>query len=103
MAGLRLFVHGGEDGSKALDDLYVLDTQTSIWTKRTPNGRLPSPRARHTLNQVDNKFYLFGGWDKKNVVNTVDILDLTTAFWIQPTITGTFPKVTPARLPSYFS
>ena len=63
VAGLRLFVHGGYAGGKWLDDLHVLDTQALTWTQWTPSGSHPSGRSGHTLNNVDDKLYLFGEWD----------------------------------------
>lgn len=96
VVGLRLFVHGGYDGSEWWDDLHVLDTQSSKWSELLGAGRLPSPRCCHTLNRVEDKLYLFGGFDGEKRVNTIDVLDIATQSWIQPKISGAVPEVTAA-------
>lgn len=40
VVGHRLFVHGGHDGIKWLDDLYVLDTENLTWMEVVVNGKV---------------------------------------------------------------
>ena len=59
----KLYIFGGWDGSKRLNDLYILDTEKMIWTEVIPNmpNTIPSPRAGMSLTNIKNKLVLFGG------------------------------------------
>lgn len=92
VVGLRLFVHGGFD-DKFLDDLYVLDTLFLTWTKLSATGHLPSPRYKHTLNNVNEKLYLFGGSSGTHQFDSIHVLDLSTKIWVQLTMSGRIPEV----------
>jgi Galactose oxidase, central domain len=62
-AGGKLFIFGGYDGTKDLDDLWALDLDSLRWQ------RLPSdPEARYcpALGHVDGRLVLFGGRSKVN-------------------------------------
>lgn len=102
VAGLSLFVHGGfgtregNEVDQCLNDLHMLDTGTLTWTELTVTGLIPLPRSWHTLNEVDDKLYLFGGFNEDNeedYCNSMEILDLATRVWTKPTINGVIPQV----------
>eukprot|EP00614_Pseudopedinella_elastica_P032607 CAMPEP_0172616726 /NCGR_PEP_ID=MMETSP1068-20121228/67006_1 /TAXON_ID=35684 /ORGANISM="Pseudopedinella elastica, Strain CCMP716" /LENGTH=165 /DNA_ID=CAMNT_0013422251 /DNA_START=26 /DNA_END=519 /DNA_ORIENTATION=- len=59
--GLALFIFGGWDGRRRLNDLHRLDTRTLTWSSCSPSGPLPSPRAGMTLGWVSGMLLLFGG------------------------------------------
>lgn len=63
--GRWLVVHGGFDGAHCLDDAYVLDTQTRVWSQLAASAGLaavqPAPRALHTLCPVGHGVVLYGG------------------------------------------
>ena len=55
----------------ALNDLWTMDTRHFEWTKvethsTTPNTFWPSPRYRHTANQIGDtvSVVIIGGWEK---------------------------------------
>merc|ERR1719343_1159571 len=57
----RLYIFGGWDGTKRLNDLYVLDTREMAWSLLRPTGCAPQARAGMTLSVVRDYLYLFGG------------------------------------------
>lgn len=72
----------GHDGTKRLNDLYVLNLETLEWTQPTvPEGAiLPPPRAGHTADLVGRKIFLFGGGDGY-VLNDLYVLEVDTFTW----------------------
>jgi N-acetylneuraminic acid mutarotase len=60
--GKKLYIFGGWDGSKRLNDLFALDTAKMIWTKiESEQGSIPSPRAGMSLTNLNDRLVLFGG------------------------------------------
>ena len=57
----ELLIFGGWNGTHRLNDLYVLDTNTSTWSSPLVGGLSPHPRAGMTLTNVNETVYLFGG------------------------------------------
>jgi N-acetylneuraminic acid mutarotase len=56
--GNKIYVQGGHDGSKWLDDLFIFDTSTCNWNKVNITGYKPSARACHSLNRIKKKLYM---------------------------------------------
>ena len=57
----NLYVFGGWDGTKRLNDLFCLNTLTLTWTQVMVEGSVPSPRAGMSLTNINDKLLLFGG------------------------------------------
>lgn len=57
----ELFIFGGWNGRERLNDVHILDTQTSTWSCPNVGGLLPHPRAGMTLTALRGRLYLFGG------------------------------------------
>jgi hypothetical protein len=49
------------NGTRRLNDIHILDTETSTWTCPHVGGTLPHPRAGMTLTALRGRLYLFGG------------------------------------------
>ena len=79
--GEKIYIHGGHDGVKWVDDLYVLNTSSLVWTIPKINGEKPTARACHTLSRVGKKLYMFGGFDGEKCFNEIDVLDLEILTW----------------------
>eukprot|EP01112_Ceratiomyxa_fruticulosa_P019604 TRINITY_DN645_c0_g2_i1.p1 TRINITY_DN645_c0_g2~~TRINITY_DN645_c0_g2_i1.p1 ORF type:complete len:435 (-),score=42.07 TRINITY_DN645_c0_g2_i1:46-1305(-) len=100
--GHRMYIFGGMYRNQTetlifLNDFYVLDTITMVWTKLNPQGPLPDSRCGHRLVSFGNKLLLFGGgsgehWDKK--YNDVYIYDPQLNVWVKPNIVGSAPVCT---------
>lgn len=56
-----MFVFGGWDGKKCLNDLYQYSFITNIWYELKNSGEQPSPRYRHEGVVFRNSFFIFGG------------------------------------------
>jgi N-acetylneuraminic acid mutarotase len=57
----NLFIFGGWDGSKRLNDLFVFNLKQFIWSQVVVVGESPAPRAGMELCNVNDKLFLFGG------------------------------------------
>eukprot|EP00055_Hartaetosiga_balthica_P004972 m.13884 g.13884 ORF g.13884 m.13884 type:complete len:552 (+) comp4213_c0_seq1:29-1684(+) len=57
-----IFIHGGFDGEKALDDAYVLDLVTLEWIKIS-DAYTTHPCAGHDAARVGDEVIVFGGGD----------------------------------------
>ena len=57
----ELFIFGGWNGSERLNDIHILDTETSTWSEPRVGGIKPHPRAGMTLTALRGRLYLFGG------------------------------------------
>jgi N-acetylneuraminic acid mutarotase len=90
--GSKLYVFGGWNGKRALNDLYVLDTATMTWTALEASGRLLPCRNNHTTAVVDNRIYVHGGHDGSQWLADLFILDTRSTTWIKPEISGTPPS-----------
>jgi plastocyanin/N-acetylneuraminic acid mutarotase len=60
MAG-KLVIQGGTDGTNNLDDLWIFDPVTQMWTQKTPPGPAPPPLQLHKAVVSNNQMYLVGG------------------------------------------
>ena len=93
----RLYIHGGHDGQRWLNDLWCYDPLDNTWTLVNVSGDLPSARACHTTTLLNRKVYLLGGYNGKQCFNDLDILDLETWSWIKPRISGIPPQARNAQ------
>ena len=57
----ELFVFGGWNGSERLNDLHILDTETSTWSSPRISGSRPHPRAGMSITALRGRLFLFGG------------------------------------------
>ncbi|CAK0875638.1 unnamed protein product [Prorocentrum cordatum] len=71
----RLYVFGGWNGKRALNDLHMLDVASNSWTEVHPNGQAPSARNNHTTAVVDLRLVVHGGHDGNKWVADMHILD----------------------------
>ena len=56
-----MYVFGGYDGTRSLNDLHRLDLRTSEWSLVRTSGKPPCPRGGHTAVKFGNGMYIFGG------------------------------------------
>ncbi|KAF9359071.1 hypothetical protein BGX34_008553 [Mortierella sp. NVP85] len=87
----RLYIFGGGDGPQYFNDLYVLDTETLIWSSPTTTGNRPCKRRAHTTCYYNNRIYVFGGGDGLQALNDTFELDLATMHWSEIKTTGQIP------------
>ncbi|GAM24054.1 hypothetical protein SAMD00019534_072290 [Acytostelium subglobosum LB1] len=71
----RAIVFGGAtDNDKILNDTFVLDIEAMSW-KKFSGDNTPTLRCAHTVEHVNNRFYIFGGSDGKHYFKDISILD----------------------------
>lgn len=92
----KLYVFGGWNGKKALNDLHILDIASMAWSEVMVVGVPPATRNNHTLSQVGTKLYIHGGHDGSKWLADMHILTLVSALnraeWSQPMLSGEPPS-----------
>lgn len=105
LVGRKIVVHGGWDGNKAFNDLWIFNTDSFGWSRPKTTGFEPSGRYGHTLTLFpDGRMFMFGGCtleeDKKqkglglvlpHYKDDLRQLDTSTMVWTRPTATGYAP------------
>ena len=96
--GSRLFLFGGFDGSKVLNDLYVYDLNSSAWERLVNTPATPAPRAGHAAATLGLPAHLvvFGGADATRRFADIHLLDTMARRWEKPPVSGRAP------LPRYY-
>jgi N-acetylneuraminic acid mutarotase len=92
LLGNNLYVFGGWNGKKALNDLYVLNFLTLNWRKLVLTGNGPQPRNNHSIAMVGMKLFIHGGHDGIQWLADLYTLNTDTGRWDLPTISGTHPS-----------
>ncbi|CAL0307175.1 unnamed protein product [Lupinus luteus] len=93
--GQCLFIFGGcgksadNDSEVYYNDLYILNTETLVWTRATTSGAPPSPRDSHSCSSWKNKIIVIGGEDRHDYyLSDVHIFDTDTLIWRELITTG---------------
>ena len=96
--GVRLYVFGGFDGARVLNDLYVFDSHTGLWSQLVHTGLSPPARAGHsgTALGVPAHLIVFGGANSSRRFNDVQLFDTADNHWSKPAVRGRPP------LPRYY-
>jgi len=87
----KLFVFGGGDGNKALNETFILDTEKLTWEPLKVTGELPSPRGYHASMLVGDKMYVYGGSDGQECFSDIFVLDPASAFWSKKKVSNQLP------------
>jgi Rab9 effector protein with kelch motifs len=78
----KIWVFGGGNGMKALNDLWTLDVSGPMdklrWEQVQTSSRRPSPRGYHTANLIGSVMIVVGGSDGRDCFSDVWALDLGT-------------------------
>ena len=59
--GDNMFIFGGHDGSRQLNDFYAWSFKNETWTEVQFFGSPPSPRDSHVAVAYKNSLFIFGG------------------------------------------
>ncbi|KJZ71479.1 hypothetical protein HIM_09118 [Hirsutella minnesotensis 3608] len=99
-----IYVFGGGDGDKALNDIWRLDVGDATkmsWklissSDKTPPGTRdirPKPRGYHTGNMSGSKLIIYGGSDGAECFDDVWIYDVETHVWKAVNIATSFRRL----------
>ncbi|EOA40064.1 hypothetical protein CARUB_v10008756mg [Capsella rubella] len=96
--GDNLFVFGGTDGIKPLNDLFILDTSSHTWRCPSVRGEGPAAREGHSATLVGKRLFVFGGCGKSSDINDeiyyndLYILNTETFVWKRAVTMGNPPS-----------
>ena len=90
--GNKLYIFGGWNGKKALNDLHILDTDEQRWYEPDITGRVPACRNNHTTAVSGSKIYVHGGHDGAQWLDDLYVFDTLSWTWMKPNISGTAPS-----------
>jgi len=60
---IKYFFFGGGDGARILNDSFIFDPETTIYTQPQITGASPAARCAHTTTFWEGKLLIFGGGD----------------------------------------
>lgn len=92
LIGNKLYIFGGWNGERALNDLHVLDLETRSWSLRALTGDLPSSRNNHAIAMVGIKLFIHGGHDGEKWLDDMYTLDTDRGEWHRPLVSGSKPS-----------
>ena len=70
------FVFGGTNGQDYFNDLYRYTIKSSKWEQVSSTGDIPSPRAYHSIVEINNHLFLFGGSDGHREFNDLYVYSI---------------------------
>lgn len=77
----NIYIHGGHDGEKWLDDFFIYESKTNTWKEIIINSYKPKARACHSISIIGRKIFLYGGFDGKESFGDVEVFDIETHIW----------------------
>jgi len=86
-----MYVFGGYDGARSLNDLFRFDFGTSEWGQVRVNGSPPSPRGGHTAVVHGDTMYAFGGKSGRSPFNDLCGFSFERGTWQQLEVGATEP------------
>ena len=76
-----MYVFGGYDGARSLNDLFRFDFGSSEWAQVRVNGSPPSPRGGHTAVVHGDTMYTFGGKSGRSPFNDLCAFHFERGEW----------------------
>ena len=76
-----MYVFGGYDGGRSLNDLFRFDLNSSEWSPVRTSGVPPSPRGGHTAVVHCSNMYAFGGKSGRSPFNDLHAFSFETGRW----------------------
>ncbi|XP_028396682.1 leucine-zipper-like transcriptional regulator 1 [Dendronephthya gigantea] len=96
-----LYVFGGDDGKRMLNDLLRFDAKDCSWGRVVTTGNPPAPRYNHSAVVYGTSMFVFGGFtgdinSNSNLLNRNDLykFKFTNGHWCHWPVEG---RVPPAR------
>lgn len=76
-----MYVFGGYDGGRSLNDLFRFDLKLAEWTQVRVTGTPPSPRGGHTAVVHGSTMYAFGGKSGRSPFNDLHSFAFDRGCW----------------------
>ena len=76
----KMYLFGGHDGSRHLNDVHVFSFDTQSWATMKTEGPPPIPRDSHVAVSHGNSMFVFGG-STGSAMNDFHELRLDSAAW----------------------
>ncbi|XP_033223341.1 leucine-zipper-like transcriptional regulator 1 [Belonocnema kinseyi] len=93
-----IYVFGGDDGKRMLNDLLLFDVKEKSWCRALANGAPPAPRYHHSAVVHDSSMFVFGGYtgdihSNSNLTNKNDLFEykFQTGQWTEWKFVGKTP------------
>lgn len=97
-----LYIFGGFEGKKWLNDLHKFDTCSFVWSQPRILGSAPQPRQYHTSVCVKDSMYIFGGYNGTGWLKDLIVLDLKSFKWQYPKTFGDIPTGREGHTMNYY-
>ncbi|KAM6469922.1 kelch domain-containing protein 3-like isoform 2-T2 [Liasis olivaceus] len=92
VVGENIFLYGGMENDKAVDDLYMFNTVSHCWTPVKTSGSNPGARSGHAFAAIGEIIYMFGGRSNEDEYYTdVFALDTVSLMWQNCEVKGEKP------------
>ena len=79
--GNKLYMFGGNDGEKALDELWSFDAEKEIWEYIDIYGIQPSRRQGHAATAHGANLLIWGGKNGNILYNDMYMYNVLTNTW----------------------
>ena len=89
--GSSLVLFAGFDGTKWLNDVHILNTESLVWTQPRVTGVVPDVRQYHSAVLLENRMFVFGGYNGGSWLSDLLCLDLRVSMWKRPKVSGDLP------------
>ena len=91
--GSRLYVFGGFDGARVLNDLFYFECQSGLWSQLVHTGISPAARAGHSATELGMPAHLivFGGANSSRRFADIHLFDTADNYWQKPAVCGSPP------------
>lgn len=86
-----MYVFGGYDGARSLNDLFRFDIAASEWSQVRVTGTPPSPRGGHTAAVCGDTMYVFGGKSGRSPFNDLCSFNFEKLVWDKLQLGGSAP------------
>ncbi|KAK3242846.1 hypothetical protein CYMTET_47464 [Cymbomonas tetramitiformis] len=79
--GRKLWLFGGFDGQRTLNDLFIFEVDRQTWTSPAVTGLIPCAREAHTATIISKYLIISGGSDGHRRLCDTHILNTETMEW----------------------
>ena len=79
----NLYIFGGVSGSALLNDMWVFEILSGVWSIAQTTGTLPTPRSDFAYGSEGNALVIWGGIDSTGLIEDLFMFNTLTLQWTQ--------------------